>query len=224
MKVLFLLGFFGALMFFDCSSSKNRQPTGNDVQKNSENKMRDSFTYKNKIGEIEYTFAAKILKKGAPGTANLENDVLQIDYEVKNTGEKNYLLYNRGHSGTDDSVVYVETQKGGTIEISQKAFREPEGKTCPNRYVPIAPNASWLKSKQTIKNQIETALPLKLKTPFDDCTPRAEMPAEIARTRFCLGVSEADASRVKINDKGFVEGWQHVKEQQLLCSDVIELK
>lgn len=223
MKVLFLLCLFGVLMFFDCSSN-NKKQTPSNAETTMVSNMQNLLTYKNKIGDVEYVFNAKVLKKGEHNGVSYQTDTVQITYELKNTGDKSYLVYNRGHFGTDSSVVYVEPQKDGTVEISQKAFREPKDKNCPNRYVQIVPNASWLKSKQTIQNQIEVALPLKLKTPFDDCTPPSEMPAKIDKTKFCLGISEADASKVKINDKGFVEGWQYVKEQQLLCSYFVELQ
>lgn len=223
MKILFLLCFFGVLIFFDCSSKAKKQ-TANNAETITGNNMQNLLVYENKIGDVEYAFSAKILKSGEHNGVNYQTDVVQFAYEMKNTGGKSCLVYNRGHFGTDNSVVYVEPQKDGTVEISQKAFREPKDKNCPQRYVQIVPNASWLKSKQTIQNQIEVALPLKLKTSFDDCTPQSEMPAKIDKTRFCLGISEADASKVKISNKGFVEGWQYVKEQQLLCSNVIELK
>lgn len=223
MKVLFLLCLFAVTAFFDCSSNKKEQPV-NSSETPMASDMQNPLTYKNKIGDVEYAFTAKVLKKGELNGVNRQTDTIQITYKLKNTGDKNYLVYNRGHFGTDSNVVYVEPQKDGTVEISQKAFREPKHKNCPNRYVQIVPNASWLKSKQTIQNQIETALPLTLKTPFDDCAPPSEMPARIDKTRFCLGISEADASKVKINDKGFVEGWHYVKEQKLLCSDVVELQ
>lgn len=223
MKILFLLCLFGVLTFFDCSSNGKKQ-TANNAETTTGSNMENLLAYKNKIEDVEYSFSAKVLKKGEHNGVAYQTDVVQITYELKNTGDKNYLVYNRGHFGADDTVVYVEPRTDGTVEISQKAFREPKDKNCPERYVQIAPNASWLKSKQTIQNQIQTALPLKLKTPFDDCTPAPKMPAKIDKTKFCLGISEADASKVKIGDKGFVEGWQNVKEQQLLCSDVIEMK
>lgn len=223
MKVLFLSCFLGVLLFFDCSSN-NRKQAVNNAAPITETDMQNSSTFKNKVGDVEYTFSAKILKKDNRDGDNRETDVVQITYELKNTGDKSYLIYNRWHFGTNESVVYVEPQKDGTIEISQKAFREPKDRNCPQRFVAIIPNASWLKSQQTVNNKIEIALPLELKTPFDDCTPLLEMPAKIDKTRFCLGISEADKDRVKINDKSFVEGWQYVKEQQLLCSRDIDLK
>lgn len=223
MKILFLLCLFAALMVFDCSSNKKQQ-AANNTEITAEDDMQNLLAYKNKTGDVEYTFSAKVLKSGEHNGVNYQTDVVQIAYELKNTGDKSYLIYNRGHFGTDNSIVYVEPQRDGTVEISQKAFREPKDKNCPQRYVQIVPNASWLKSKQTVQNQIEVVSPLKLKTPFDDCTPPSEMPAKIDKTKFCLGISEADTSKVKINDKGVVEGWQYVKEQQLLCSDIVELK
>ncbi|MBA3713944.1 MAG: hypothetical protein H0W76_16050 [Pyrinomonadaceae bacterium] len=223
MKVLFVLCLFGVSIFFDCSSH-NRKQTVTTIQTALQSGVQNLLTFKNKVGDVEYTINAKLLRKGEHNGIQLQSDVIQIKYELKNTGGKSYLIFNRGHLGTDDSVVYVEPQSDGTVEISQKAFREPKDKKCPYRYVPIVPNASWLKSKQTVHNQIEVALPLKIKTPFDDCTPPSEIPVKIDKTKFCVGISEADAGKVKINNKGLVEGWQYIKEQQLLCSDTIELK
>ena len=210
-------------MFFDCSSNNQKQTIVNAEK--TETRMENLPVYQNKVGDVEYTLSAKILKKGASGdNANHQTNVIQITYELKNTGDKSYLVYNRGHFGTNDSQVYVEPQKDGSIEISQKAFAEPADRNCPQRFVAIVPNASWLKAKQTVNNQVETTLPLKVKTPFDDCTPLPEMPDQINQTRFCLGIAEADPNQVKIDENGFVQGRQAVKEQQLLCSDNIELK
>jgi hypothetical protein len=210
-------------MFFDCSSN-NRKQTVNNTATAAATNMQNVPEYKNKVGDVEYTFSQKVLKKGDHDGVNRQTDVIQITYQLKNTGDKSYLVYNRGHFGTNESVVYVEPQKDGSIEISQKAFREPTGRNCPQRFVAVVPNASWLESKQTLSNQIEVALPLELKTPFDDCTPQPKMPAKVDKARFCLGISEADKGQVKISDNGFVQGLQYVKEQQLLCSDIVELK
>lgn len=205
-------------MFFDCSSNNQKQTIVNAEK--TEIRMENLPVYQNKVGDVEYSLSAKILKK----SENRQSDVVQITYELKNTGDKNYLVYNLGHFGTNESVVYVEPQKDGSIEISQKAFHEPTDRNCPQRFVAVVPNASWLKAKQTVNNQIEVALPLTVKTPFDDCTPLPAMPAKINRVRFCLGIAEADTNQVKIDEKGFVQGQQFVKEQQLLCSDNIPLK
>ena len=221
MKFLLLLILSTVLMFFDCSY-KDQKQTSNNIQNTSQSMTQDLFTYKNKIGEIEYTYSAKLIKKEVSNKE--ETNRLQINYTVKNTSDKNYLLYNRGHFGTDNSLIYVEPNKEGVIEISQRAFREPNDKSCPNRYVPITPNASWLEAGKTISNNISVKLPLKPKTPFDDCNPQTAMPEKTNKLKFCLGISEADKSKVKINNKGVVEGWQYVKEQQLLCSDTVELK
>jgi hypothetical protein len=223
MKILFLLCLSGVLMFFDCSSN-NRKISVNNAAIATGTNMQNVPEYKNKAGDVEYTFSLKVLKKGDHDGVNRQTDVIQITYQLKNTGDKNYLVYNRGHFGTNDSVVYVEPQKDGIVEISQKAFREPTGRNCPQRFVAVTPNASWLNAKQTVNNQIEVALPLKQITPFDDCTPQSGIPAKVDKARFCLGISEVDKSQVKISDNGFVQGLQYVKEQQLLCSDFIELK
>nr|MCU0240556.1 hypothetical protein [Pyrinomonadaceae bacterium] len=139
-----------------------------------------------------------------------------------NLGKKNYLIFNQGHDIGNEKI-YVEPQKDDVIEISQRRFIEPKDKNCPEREYPIMPNASWLKAKQTIIQSVIVSLPLQVKTPFDDCLPKAEMPAEIKDLKFCLGIAEANPKKVKVDEKGFVKGWNQVKAQQFLCSDLFKL-
>jgi hypothetical protein len=201
-------------VFFDCSSKKSTPA----------NTMENFLSYSNKEGEIDYSFNAKLVKKGLHNGITYQNDVVQIEYNLTNTGDKNYLVYNAGHSGTNDATVYVEPQTDGTVEISQKAFAEPKDKNCPDRFMAIMPKASWLKANQTVKKQFELALPLQTKTPFDDCLPVNVMPKEISKVNFCIGVSEADANKVTLDKDGNIKNPDSAKPQKLLCSTAVALK
>jgi hypothetical protein len=207
--ILMLIAFF-----FDCSSKKSKPETA----------MENFLSYSNKEGEIEYAVKAALIKKGIHNGIDYQNDVVQIEYNLTNTGDKNYLVYNEGHSGTNDASVYVEPNPDGSVEISQKAFGEPKDKNCPNRFVPIMPKASWLKANQTVSKKLQLALPLQAKTPFDDCLPADVMPKEVSQVKFCVGVSEADADKVSIDKDGNIKSLDLVKPQKLLCSASVKLK
>ncbi|MEP6923003.1 MAG: hypothetical protein ABI954_00950 [Pyrinomonadaceae bacterium] len=178
-----------------------------------------------RVGDLQYEIKTRIVKKGQRDGINYQNDVLYIDYEVKNLGDKNYLVFNQGHNDKDDrNVVYVEPQSDSSIELSQKAFVQPRDKNCPLYDAPILPRAAWLKARQTVKNQVSVELPLKFKTPFADCSPQPEMPKESKTVRFCLGVAEADPKTVKVGNDGSFQDMEAVKKQQVLCSESINLK
>lgn len=220
--IVLILGF--TLMFFDCSSKKDKNTNRENPKPKVENNMDEILSFENKIEGIEYKFKAELKKAGTHNGIDYPNDFIQIEYQLNNTSEKDYILYNKGHFGTNSYTVYVEPEKGGTVEISQKAFEEPTDRNCPQRFVAIMPNASWLKSKEKITEKIEVEMPFEVKTPFDDCEPKPEMPKEIKGLKFCLGVAEADAEKVKLSDTGRIEGMQFIKEQKLLCSDSVSLE
>lgn len=165
---------------------------------------------------LEYTMQVRVV----------ERDFVDVSYEVKNTGKTDYLLFNRGDKldKTATGRIYVDVKGIDTVELSQKKFIEPNGKSCPDRIAPILPGATWLKAGQTIKSGGRVSLPLKIYNPFDDCEPKSALPNKIIKAQFCLGAAEADAVKTKVSETGIVEGWQYIKEQQLLCSDIIELQ
>ncbi len=215
------------LFCLSCNAQKAESNLSNKSSKESETmKNADTKTlliFKNKTDNVEYEYKAKLLKAGKKeGEIFVEVDSIIIEYKVSNLGKKNYLLFNQGHD-IGNSKTYTEPQKDGIIEISQKRFIEPKDKNCPDREYPIMPNAIWLKSKQTITQTFIVSLPLKVFTPFDDCNPKNEMPEKIKGLKFCLGIAEANAKKVKIDEKGFVKGWESVKPQKLLCSDLFNL-
>ncbi len=136
------------------------------------------------------------------------------------------MLFNRGDKldKTATGRIYVDVKGTDTVELSQKKFNEPNGKSCPDRIAPILPGATWLKAGQTIKSGGRVSLPLEIYNPFDDCEPKSVLPNKIIKAQFCLGIAEADAVKAKVSETGIIEGWQYVKEQQLLCSDIIKLQ
>jgi hypothetical protein len=212
MKIFVLLMLIA--VFFDCSSKKSKQGTA----------MENLLSYSNKDGELNYSIKADLIKKGIHDGIDYQNDVVQIEYNLTNTSNKNYVIFNAGHSGTTDATVYTELQSDGTVEISQKAFTEPKDKNCPNRFVAIMPKASWLKAKQTINKQLQIAIPLKTTTPFDDCLPASVIPKEVAKVKFCIGVAEANSNEVSIDKEGNIKGLNPVNVQKLLCSPTVKLK
>ena len=132
--------------------------------------------------------------------------------------------YCNGQFAVENLSQLQEALADGLVELSQKAFTEPQGKNCPNRFVAIMPRASWLKAGQTVKEQLSVAWPLRLNTPFDDCRPPAEMPKEVSKVRFCVGVAEADSKKVTIAPDGNLSDLSVSLKQQVLCSEAVALK
>jgi hypothetical protein len=180
-----------------------------------------AYLCQNKIAGLDYKFTAKRLKKGAAYRA----DMIEIRYELTNKGKQDYALFNRGHSGYDNSpTVYVEPSGVNGVELSQKAFAEPKDKNCPLRYAPIIARASWLKANQTVKERFFIQLPLKLRTPFDDCSPQPEMPKEISEVKFCLGLAQANHKKIKIDKNGLLSDFTVFQQQEYFCSGPLKLE
>jgi hypothetical protein len=208
--------------------AQNKESTNRTLQDKESKKMasigKTLLSYKGKQGNLEYEYTIKSLAANTKeGDIYVDVDSIIVLYKVTNSGKKNYLVFNRGHEAIN-AKVYIEPQKAGIIEITQKRFFEPKDKNCPERDIAIVPNASWLKAKQTIEESLVVSLPLKVLTPFDDCTPKSEMPNEIKGIKFCLGLAEANPKKVKVDDKGYVKGWEHTKPQLFLCSDLFQIK
>jgi hypothetical protein len=225
---LFLTLIITMLSAFFCVSEKK----GADLSKSipavdSMNQTEDTnlSLSKGKKDSIEYEFSVKFVKGGTTvNSTYIETDAIVVEYTLKNSGKSNYLLFNQGHTNPSlkKGVVYVEPKSDGTIELSQKRFSFPNDKNCPKWDVPIEAGAIWLKAKQTVKETVIIELPLKLFTPFDACLPQPEMPKEMKGLKFCLGIAEANAKKVKVDAKGFVTGWEYTKPQLLLCGDVFK--
>ncbi len=146
MKIVYLFFCFVSLLSSDCNQSPSAKSTSNQsIAVAAENtEMKENSTFQKRLGDLEYTVTTRLVKKGLHDGINYENDYLYIDYKVRNSGSKNYLVFNRGHDDRDEkNLVYVEPQADGSIEISQKAFVEPSRKVCPARDAPIMPRASW---------------------------------------------------------------------------------
>lgn len=222
MKLLTLISFGLTLLFFDCSSTKVADTKTKKLE--SKKNMSELMSYENVLDGIEYKFKAEAKKAGSYNGIEYKNDFVELSYELDNTSEKDFVVFNQGHSGSTSDVVYVSTNADGIVEISQKAFEEPKNKHCPDRFVAIMPNASWLKSKQKVTEKIQLDMPFIARTPFDDCEPKSELPKDISQVKFCVGVAEADSENVKISDEGFMQGFENIKEQKLLCSDPVNLK
>ncbi len=225
MRVIAILCLSFTLMFFDCSSKKNKTVKEQNPKPQANMNMNELLSFENEIDGIEYKFKAKIKKAGEYDGVKYTNDFVEIEYELNNTSDKDHIVFNRGHSGTNSYKVYVEPNTDGAVEISQKAFEEPtEGRRCPQRFVAITPNASWLKVNQKISEKVQLEMPLETRTPFDDCEPKPELPKQIKQIKFCIGVAEADSEIVKLTDDGRITGMNPTGEQKLLCSDPVSFK
>jgi hypothetical protein len=186
--------------------------------------MNEDFSSKGTKDEIEYRIAGRLQKKGRYEGIDYPNDNIVIEYELKNTGTKNFILFNRGHSSDGAAFVYVEPLTNGTVELSLKAFTEPADKNCPARFVAVLPRGAWLKAGETVRDKVFVELPLKTKTPFDDCAPKTEVPAGAAKIKFCLGFQEAAAKDVKIDAEGNILPAPNTGKQQFLCSESFDIK
>jgi len=228
--------FFTALVFFmQCekpvSDARNtmaanagnaaprRAPTAQNVTN-----MNEIFSSNGTKDGIEYRISGRLQKKGKYEGLDYPNDNVVIDYELKNTGAKNFIVFDRGHSSDNGALVYVEPQADGTVELSLKAFTEPSDKNCPARFVAVTPRGSWLKAGQKIRDKVYLEMPLKRKTPFDDCTPVAEVAPNAAKVKFCLGFQEVKDAGLKVDDNGNITPSPDIRDQQLLCTEIGEIK
>src|SRR6185369_1397415 len=170
MKFLGIVFFMSLALFLQCgksiSDAQNKMDTntGKIISNDSRTEtvkqkainMNELFSSKGKKDEIEYQITGRLQKKGLYEGINYPNDNVVIEYELKNTGTKNFILYNQGHSsdpGSGGALVYVEPQTDGIIELSLKAFTEPDGKNCPARFAAIIPRGSLLKAGETVKDK-----------------------------------------------------------------------
>lgn len=207
------------------NSLKPEIPNPPDSPENNAKTMDELFRDSGRKGDLEYKISGRLQKKGKSEGINYPNDNLIIEYTVKNTGTKDFILYNQGHSDRETrDLVYAEPLPDGSVELSQKAFLEPKDKTCPLRDAPIWPRGAWLRKGQIVTGRVFVELPLKQQTPFADCTPRAEMPANPKRFKFCLGFQEAEGQNLKIDDQGIISPLPETAKQELLCSESFEIK
>ncbi|HEV2861866.1 MAG TPA: hypothetical protein VGX48_12735 [Pyrinomonadaceae bacterium] len=156
----------------------------------------------------------------------VEAGKLLVSYRLKNGTAEEVLVVNRGdtESGLGAGRVYVEPQPDGTVELSQRAFRQPPDRMCRTREVPPYPGVSRLKPGQSISEEVSAALPLSYATPFADCTPVPQMPSPVRRVKFCLGVIRGASGKTS-NERGtdVVTDGRLIGRQELLCGDVFEL-
>lgn len=207
MKILIVSIISLSLLFLQCQTGKNGQNPPDNAGANSMQKT--DFTKKFDDIEIKYSVDSTQLPK------------VTINYEIKNTGAKNYIVFNQGHtniSNPDD--VYIE-EKNGIVEISQKAFREPTDIICPPTIAPIHPRAALLKAGGSLKGKafIEE---MRTHTPYDYCRKDAIKNVSPSKAVFCLGIAEGGAET--IDENGTVRDREIAARQKVLCSDEIVLK
>ena len=156
----------------------------------------------------------------------VEGGKLLVNYRVTNRTAEEVLVVNRGDTelGLGAGRVYVEPGADGTVEVSQRAFRQPADRLCRTREVPPYPGVSRLRAGQSISEEVSAALPLRHAAPFADCTPVPQMPSPVRRVKFCLGVIRGAAGKTS-NERGtdIVTDGRLIGRQELLCGDVFEL-
>lgn len=208
------------LFLFQCGSGDRAVNTVSAVNQNSaansstDNQKDNKAMENNTISFDDIKHNIDIKKVG--------NEYIEITYKLTNKGKNSYLVFNQGdtNKGLGNGKVYVEPLADGTIELSQKRFVQPAGKSCPNFEIAVTPGASWLKPDETITQTVKTGLPLRVFFPFDACMPKTAMPDQIKGVKFCIGIAEADPAKVKINDQGFVENLSAAGVQTLLCNEL----
>jgi hypothetical protein len=205
-----------ALFFFQCENKITPQISNleNTTISNSNKKMSNNSENIFPI-EIDSTISVKI-----------EKDYIEVDYTLKNTGGKSYLVFNQGDTdkGLGASKMYAEYLGDGIIELSQKRFFEPQDKKCPNYEIAVQAGAKWLKPNETIKQNLKISRPLKTFTPFDACEPQTIIPTEAKKIKFCLGIAEADSAKVIVGKQGDIEDWSGVGKQTVICSEIKDLE
>lgn len=228
-----------SIIFFDCkkddvsrtsananfSVNKDNQASANQstainnsLESESLNQVRSKSTMTNqkKEGDLEYEITIK-----------KDKEHVLVNYELKNSGKKSYLLFNRGISpNCETGKAFVAPAENGTIEIAQKFYREPQDIQCPLLESPIEQGVSVLKPGQTASERIQVALPLKYDTPYNYCYKGGALPSipeSAKKVRFCLGYIETDLNQTNIKGCA-IKNWKGNGEQKLLCSDVVELK
>lgn len=186
--------------------------------------------YKSRLGDIEYQYCVNSLFNDAA-----KRDELVIDYTVKNSGKRNYVVYDGGAYRT----YFVEQASDEAAEISLKVFTSgiPASAVCPTESYPMY-RVSWLKARKSISEQISVPLPLRLDYPYYKCLSKpAQMSLETKKFKICLGVAQADKKNLEklfsketlLSKNTFFdvqsENWKSaIEEQQLLCSETFELK
>lgn len=216
--------FFGILSFITLAFFLYSDAQSRISKKQNAANMNEIFSAQGKKDDIEYRITGRLLKKGVFEGVTYPNDNIVVEYELKNTGAKNYVVYDRGHSSDAGVFVYVEPSSDGAVELSLKAFTEPVGKNCPARFAAIFPLGTLLKSGEIIKEKAYVELPLKVKTPFDDCEPRAQIAADISRVKFCIGFQEIAGEDTKTTRNGGIPPLPDLKNQKFICTETGEIK
>jgi len=155
----------------------------------------------------------------------VEGGKILVSYRVTNRTKEEVLVVNRGDTelGLGAGRVYVEPQPDGTVELSQRAFRQPADRMCRTREVPPYPGVSRLKPGQSINEEVSVALPPRLASPYADCTPVPQMPSPVKRVKFCLGVIRGGGKTSNERGTDIVTDGRLIGRQELLCGDVFEL-
>lgn len=228
-----------SIIFFDCKKGNESRTSGNaNIGVNKDNRAnanqstainnspeseslnqvpsKSTMTNQKKEGDLKYAITVK-----------KDKGHVLVNYELKNSGKKSYLLFNRGISpNCEIGKAFVTPAENGTIEIAQKFYREPQDIQCPLLESPIEQGVSILKPGQTASERIRVALPLKYNTPYNYCYKGGALPLipePAKKVRFCLGYIETDSDQTNIEGCA-IKNWKGVGEQKLLCSDVVELK
>ena len=216
--------FFSVVLFVSLAFCLPSATSIFEALSNNTANMNEIFSAQGKTGDIEYRITGRLQKKGVSEGVDYPNDNIVVEYELKNTGKKSYVVYDRGHSSdSGGDFVAVEPAGGGAVELSLKAFSEPAGKNCPARFVAVVPLGTLLKAGEIIKQKTYVELPLKAKTPFDDCEPQTPLAPNASRVKFCIGFQAAE-EKTKVAENGRISPLPDFQNQQLICTGLGEIK
>ena len=123
MKFLGIVFFLSLAFFLQCEKGVSDAPDKTNIRAaktasvdpTSEpaelNNMTEDFSSKGAKDEIEYRIAGRLQKKGRYEGIDYPNDNVVIEYELKNTGAKNFILFNRGHSSDGAALPWACSQR-----------------------------------------------------------------------------------------------------------------
>lgn len=207
MKIILISIVSISLLFLQCQTEKSGQ---NQPENKTTNSMQKNDSTK-KIDDIEITYSVNLA----------EMPKITINYEMKNLGLKNYVVFNQGHTNiAKENDAYIE-ERNGVIEVSQKAFAPPAGIPCPPTIAPIFPRGSLLAANASLKGKAVIEK-MQTHTPYDFCNKDAIKEVSSAKVNFCLGIVEGGADL--IDENGTAKDRDIVNRQKILCSDEIALK
>jgi hypothetical protein len=154
-------------------------------------------------------------------------DGLDVSYRVTNESDGPVLVLNRvpvedtsirEELESEPDRVYVTRRDGGLVEVAKRTFEKPDGLSL---FAPFVLEATVLGPGATLEESLAVPFPLEGRSLYPEADDGlSELPDEIERVVFCVGVVEAPEGAAD----GEVARIEHgVGDQRLLCSDEVDL-